>query len=442
MEHYKTITMPDEKNIFLQPQVISSEVQEIISNKPNWIVRNGIMLFLLIIVLLLVVTKFIRYPDIVSAKAKLTSINAPKEVKIKTDGKLAKLMATENADVEEGQVLGYLESRADNGEVGELSQTFDSLQKMMNGNNTENVLEQLSQPCQKLGEVQQPYQVFMQSFILFKQYLSTGFYPKKKAMLQGDVHYLQQLLANLLEQRNIEQEDLSLADTTLQMNKRLKDGNVIGSLEYRNEKSKYLIKSMTIPQINTDIINNESNQHEKQKEILQLENEIAQQKGIFLQALNTLKAQLDEWKSKYLLMSTIAGKVAFANFFQDNQQLKAGETICFINTGNSSYYAEMVIPQYNFGKVAVGQNVLLKFPAYPYQEFGSVYGNVSFISRIPTDSGYLAKVLLPNGLSTNYQEQIQYRDGLVAQGEIMTKDISLLRRFVNTIIGEARNQYK
>jgi HlyD family secretion protein len=392
----------------------------------------------LIIVLLLVVTKFIRYPDIVSSKAKLTSINAPKEVKTKTDGKLVKLMATENEDVAQGQVLGYLESRADHGEVLALSLTVDSLQKMMDENKGENILGLLSQPYQTLGEVQQPYQVFMQSFILFRQYLAKGFYPKKKAMLQGDIGYLQQLHANLLEQKDIEQQDLLLADTTLGMNKRLKDANAIGSLEYRNEKSKYLNKSMTIPQINTNIITNESSQHEKQKEILQLENDIAQQKGIFLQALNTLKAQLDDWKSKYLLIAPIAGKVAFASFFQENQQLKAGETICFINTGNSSYYAEMVIPQYNFGKVAIGQKVLFKFPAYPYQEFGSVYGRVDFISRIPTDSGYLAKVILPQGLATNYQKKIQYRDGLVAQGEIITKDISLLRRFVNTIIGETR----
>lgn len=39
------------------------------------------------------------------------------------------------------------------------------------------------------------------------------------------------------------------------------------------------------------IITNESARHEKIKEIAQLENEIAQQKGIFIQSLNTLKAQ-------------------------------------------------------------------------------------------------------------------------------------------------------
>jgi len=283
---------------------------------------------------------------------------------------------------------------------------------------------------QHLGEVQPAYQTFIQSLMIFRQFLGQGYYLKKKNMLQGDIGYLQKLHHYLLQQKGFEQEDMVLADTNFNMHKRLKDEAVIAGLEYRTERSKYLNKAMTIPQIDATITSNESNQHEKQKEILQLENDITQQKGIFAQALNTLKAQLDDWKSKYVLITPIAGKVAFAGFLQENQQLQSGQSVCYINPGNSSYYAEMSIPQYNFGKVAVGQKVLLKFPAYPYQEFGAVYGNIGFISRIPTDSGYLAKVLLPAGLATNYKKEIQFRDGLLAKGEIITKDMRLLQRFV------------
>ena len=91
---------------------------------------------------------------------------------------------------------------------------------------------------------------------------------------------------------------------------------------------------------------------------------------------------------------------------QENQQLQANQTICFINPENSAYYAQIVIPQSNFGKVAVGQQVLLKFPAYPFQEYGAVKGKIAFISHIPADSGYLAKVVLTDGLNINYKKQI------------------------------------
>ena len=55
---------------------------------------------------------------------------------------------------------------------------------------------------------------------------------------------------------------------------------------------------MTLPQISSSIISNESQQNEKQKEIAELENQIQQQKGLFVQALNTFKSQVEDWKKK------------------------------------------------------------------------------------------------------------------------------------------------
>ena len=94
-----------------QLQLLSTEVQEIINNKPNWMLRNGNMLFLLIIGCLVGCTFFISYPDVVKAKATFTSINSPKEVRAKIDGKLVKLNASEGKYVlqneRSGKVLFY-----------------------------------------------------------------------------------------------------------------------------------------------------------------------------------------------------------------------------------------------------------------------------------------------------------------------------------------------
>lgn len=95
---------------------------------------------------------------------------------------------------------------------------------------------------------------------------------------------------------------------------------------------------------------------------------------------------------------------------------------------------ELYVPQANFGKVKLGQEVLIKFPSYPFQEYGSVKGKIDFISNIPTDSGYLAKLSLPNALTTSYQKEVQFREGLQAQGEIITQNMRLLQRFYYNII--------
>jgi hypothetical protein len=114
--------------------VLSNEVQEIISTKPAWIVRNGIVLFLLIILMLMSTTFFIVYPDIVNTKVKFTSINAPKEVKARTEGKLIKLLATEGTMVKQNDILGFIESRADHVQMIHFSKVIDRIQYLLNVN--------------------------------------------------------------------------------------------------------------------------------------------------------------------------------------------------------------------------------------------------------------------------------------------------------------------
>lgn len=411
-------------------RLLSNEIQEIISDKQNWMVQNGIVLFLFIMGCLIGATFFISYPDVVPVSAKLTSVNAPKEVKVKTEGKLVKLNTIEGKNVSQNDVLGFMESTANHLEVLTLSKSIDTLQQEIANKNYTHISSYFSESFHDLGEIQQSYQVFKQSFALFKQYLTSGYFLRKKSMLEGDIAYLKRSHANLLQEKNMQQEDLSLEKETLDADKSLKDSKTISSFDYRSEKSKYIGKALSIPPIVARIINNESNQHEKQKEILQLENDIAQQKEIFVQSLNTFKVQLDEWKSKYLLRAPISGKIAFVRFLQENQQLKMNQTFCFINPENTQYFAEIAIPQHNFGKIKSGQKVLLKLPSHPFQEFGALLGKLDFISKIPSDSGYFARVTLPNGLQTNYKKQIQYRDGLMAQGEIVTANTKLSDRLL------------
>jgi multidrug efflux pump subunit AcrA (membrane-fusion protein) len=418
-----------QKNLLLR----SNDVSEIIAAKPGFLIRWGISIFLAVLLLIVVATFFISYPDVVTANAKLTSLNAPKEIRTKIAGKLIALNAIEGQTVKAAQIIGFMESTANHQEVINLSLSAEKMVQLMANYQTEQIASFNLPTYTQLGEVQQQYQTFTQALSLFKQYLNAGYFVKKKAMLKNDLLFLSKLNSNLQLQKKMQEQDLSLVQQTFTANESLKNDSVISAFEYRNEKSKLINKALSIPQINTTIINNQTSRHEKEKEILQLENEIAQQKMIFLQALNTLKAQIEEWKAKFLLIAPVDGKIAFAGFMQPNRQMENSSAICFVNPGNSSYYAEINIPQNNFGKIKTGQKVLLKLPAYPYQEFGSLEGQLDFVSTIATDSGYLAKVIFPKGLTTNYNKQVQYKDGLQAQGEIITADLKLSDRLMNSV---------
>ena len=56
-------------------------------------------------------------------------------------------------------------------------------------------------------------------------------------------------------------------------------------------------------------------------------------------------------------------------------------------------------------------------------------GKIDYINTAASDSGFLAKVVLPDDLITNYKKPLLYRNGLFAQADIITENMRLLQRF-------------
>ena len=416
----------------------SDEVQEFISRKPNFFIRWGTVLFFFILVLMGTMCWFIQYPDLVVSKARLTSINAPKEVMTRTEGKIQQLLTNNGDIVKQGAVLAYMESVANPLSVALVKASLDSILWHISQNNTNRIVEYFpdyasQQYLNELGELQQPYQTFMQSFISFRDFISSGFFLRKRTMLQTDLSNINRLHTILKEQQMLLVKDVALSKQTFEANESLAKDKVISAFDYRNEQSKLIAKQLSLPQIKSAIVSNESQQNDKRKEIAELENQISVQKNSFIQALQSLISQFEQWEFKYVLKAPMAGKVQMTGFFQENQFIKSGQLMFYIQPDSTEYFAEMFIPQFNFGKVISGQDVLLKFQAYPFEQFGSVMGKIAFISPTPTDSGYLAKVILPKGLQTNYGKTLHYQFGLFAQADIVTENMRLLERFYYNI---------
>jgi len=417
-----------------------NEIEDIMSNRIPPVIQWGTVYFSLLILIAGSVSWFIKYPDIIKTSAKLTSINASKPVISNTSGKLIKLMIHESETVNKNQVLGFIESTANPEEVLNLSANIDTIQTLLNTNHSEFIAVYFNRSNSQLGELQSPYQTFTQAFLTFKNYLKDGFYLHKKKMLETDLFNLKRLHDNLLKQKQLMNRDLSLSQQSFKANQTLWDKGVISKSDYQIEKSKLINKKLSLPQIVNSIINNEETQNQEKETIAELENTIKKQKTIFQQALNTFGSQIYAWEKRYFLIAPIAGKVSFVTSIQENQQLKANQTICFINPSNSEYYAQITIPQSNLGKVHTGQKVLLKFPSYPSEEYGVVNGRIAFISNIATDNGYYAKVSLINGLNTNYHYRVQYRDGLKAQADIITRNMRLLKKFYFNITKQVQRK--
>jgi HlyD family secretion protein len=412
----------------------SPEVQEIVSSVPHWIVRWGITLFFLIVMMLFFLSWIIHYPDLIKAPFRLTALNAPQPINSKINGKLVRLLVKDKSYVQPGQVLAYLECTADHKEVLKLADELDLINHKLNKNQLINFKGGYMTNYNHLGELQKAYEIFNQSCIQFASHQQGGIFIIKRNMILKELLDLAESERNLAEQKKLYQRDLELARIEFEMQKDLAKQKVIAIIDLGREEGKLLARQLPLKQVELAILQNHNSKNVKQNELMELDNLTNQQVNLFRQSLHTLQSQIENWKAHYLLKSAVAGQMFFSTILEENQTINANQEVFFVGPKLSGYLGEALIPQQNLGKVRIGQRVMIKFIGYPFQEYGTVFGNISSISEIPNkDSSYLAKINLPNGLLTTYGQRITYRTGMNAVAEIVTDDTKLIEKLFNNL---------
>lgn len=423
-----------EKKVLNNFSLRSEAVQEIVNQKGNFVEQRALLLFIIIVFLITAGSWFIRYPDIINARAKLIAEDEPKEIIPLQTGRLIKLFVKNNDEVLQGQMIGWIETTARTENIIALSDRIDRCSAYIEKNQFDQVPTLLDTVFNNLGELQTPYQAFMTAFQQYNDYWINGFYRHKKQMLTKDKADLKKLKKIIGEQKELSSIDRDSARVSLEMYRYLLSEKVIAPEEFRLEESKYLSKEMALPQQNQNMISNETLQREKQKEIDQLVHDEQEQKFIFVQALQTFQSNVKTWLQQYTLRAPLSGKIIFTIPLQQYKFVESGNLIAWVNPPESRYYAEITLPQTNFGKIDTGMHVQLRFDAYPYQETGFVPASISYITPVPLDSNFVAIATLSGGLITSSSKPIQYKSGLHAQALIIAKDMRLPQRIYYNIV--------
>jgi multidrug efflux pump subunit AcrA (membrane-fusion protein) len=407
----------------------TDDMQDIITAVPSWLLRWGITLFFAILALIIGLSAFIRYPDIVKASLRIDSPNSPKPVVTKVAGKLVKLLVTEGESVSAGQSLAYLESTADHNKVLMLLANLKQLQQQVLQNKPLNTGLLTQADDLQLGELQGAYQTFYGEYLNYLSSVNNGFLLKKRGYLQKDLDDITKQQGQLNAQKTIEHRDLELAEQEYNVAKKLLQEKAETPTQFRQEESQYLAKKTPLVQTDASLINGNDNYTSKQKEILELDNDVQQEKSKFLQALNSLISSTEDWKSKYILTASVAGRVSFQGIIQENEVLQPNQDVFYVNPGNEQFYGDMSISQTSIGKVRVGEKVLIKLKGYPYEEFGMIRGTIKYIADIPyKDSVFMSRVDFKMKNSSDLKKPIHLKQGMTADAEIVTQDATILQR--------------
>jgi len=432
-------TQPEPESPFPELDVRSEDVQEIIGRPPHGLVRWGVTGFFGVLALVLIAASVIRYPEVVRAPLIITAIDAPKTLEARTGGKIVRLLAENNEQAKKGQVLAWMESTAGHRQVLRLSVEIDSLRNRVTRDDIEHIENMELASFVELGEIQPAFQGFELAWREYISYLPGGFYPQQRKILQQEMAYTGQLLENLYEQKKIQQSDYELARREYEIQRQLADREYLAPIEIVRAERELSARRLPLQQTEAAIINNRASRIAQQKELMEMDRRKEGQRAELLQAIHLLKNAIDEWKQNYLITAPFDGSLIYAGIIQENQTIAAGQPLFYLHPEETSYFGELALAQASFGKVSKGQHVLVQLSGYPYAEFGSVYGQVDYISEIPVrDSLFFARVEFPSGLVTNYGREIPPRNGMTGQAEIITRDMRLLQRVYNNITKELR----
>ena len=149
--------------------------------------------------------------------------------------------------------------------------------------------------------------------------------------------------------------------------------------------------------------------------------------------LNKLLGAIELWSADYVLRAPGDGKVAFYDFWSDQQFVSAGRQVFLIVPETTRLLGRMPVSQGGSGKVKPGQAVWIRFEDFPYKEFGVISGKVQSISQVARDGVNLVLVDIPYPLVTSFHKQLSFKQDMVGEGRIVTEDISLLGRILYEI---------
>ncbi|EJL67979.1 HlyD family secretion protein [Chryseobacterium populi] len=419
-----------EKEILDTIELRSESVQDILTQPPHWMIRWGNTIIFIILLLILVMSYMIKYPEFIPAPIIVTSQNPPEKLEARTNSKIEKIFIKNHQEVKKDDVLMVMQSTANYKDVLALKKIIDSIAP-----------SQLSSfPLQetshfKLGELQGDYNNFAKAFQDEALFTRLQPYAPENLAANQSISEYKVRIATLRQQKSLEAAKYELTKKNYQRYQELYSQGVIAAMELENEKIKYLQAQQNLENITISLSQMEegiSNLNKtKSGTAINTEKDKINYSSQTLQLFEQLRKSLKQWEQNYLVISSTDGVASFQQFFGENQFIKSGDAILSILPQNKeTLVGRMSVPSVNSGKITPGQKVLIKLDNYRFQEYGIVEGKVQNISLSPDDKGnYYVDIILPKGLKTSYNRNLTFDKELKGNAEIVTQDLRLIERF-------------
>lgn len=412
----------------------SEEVQEVMGEIPSWIIRWGITLLTAVVLALVIGSCFFRYPDVISTRMTLTSHEPVAQLVARSSGKISRLYVADGEPVCREQLLVVLENPAKTDDVLLLERELHAYAGL-----PDSLTERLL-PLKELalGDIRSTYSTLLSDLHAYRNYRELDYYPQKIGSTESQLRKHRTYYALLQRQQQITADQYRLAWQQYERDSLLYIQQVLSAYEHETARSTYLQSRYSLESANASLETERIQIGQLEESLLDLRLEQMEKEEVLQQNLRTSVEQvtnaINSWKLSYCLYAPIAGKVSFTTYWNENQYIPSGDTVCtIVPESRSRLMGKAQLPVERSGKVKVGQRVIIRFSNYPDEEFGTVEGRVASVSLVPAENNYMVEIDFPNGLQTNYGYTLPVLQEMPATAEIVTDDLRLIERFIQPV---------
>jgi multidrug resistance efflux pump len=412
-------------------QIRSEEVQEILSFAPNWMIRWGMTLVFLIILMLIIISWFVKYPDVITAEVVVTTKIPPEKIYAKTTGQIESILVSNNSPITKNTIIGVIENSGNYKDIILLKSILDTI--VIDKVNFKFPIDEL--PFLILGDISMNFAQFETNYSEYV--LNKKLKPYSSEFLANNLSLseIRNRLDILKSQKELNEKELEFNKKDLDRNKILFDKGIISAQDYERKQLEYTQSKRVLKNMSTSISQlkeaiGSSKNTIKSSKIRKTQDDTRLLKNV-IQSFYQLKKSVKDWELKYALKSSIEGNVSYLSFWNENQMVNTGDLVfTIIPNKNIGYIGKIKAPIKNAGKIKVKQKVNIRLANYPDAEFGMLNGIVENISLFPDKEGnYLVDVLLTEELITSYNKKIEFQQEMSGKAEIITEDLRLIERF-------------
>jgi len=429
----------------------SQELDEILGYVPNWMIRWGITTVLIILMGIIVMSYFIKYPDIVNGQITITSNTPPATVLAKTNGSL-KLFKSDKDFIKEGEVIALIKNDARYEDIQKLKESLEDLKlEIDKGRKLTNFI---FPEGMDLGSLQGSF-----SELLFSlknqqvQRISRGNDLQRKTNIDKQIGQITQIERDKNQQIKVLEAEYIRAKETY--DKRYQPMFKNGSISADQLEGKL----SEVTQKQNAYQNAKSGLSEYRKRVLDLEaqkdeidfndNQVSSTNfNSISSAYGKLINDINSWENQYLLTAPIDGRLNYLQFVKDNVNAKRDQEIASVvpiteeeDAEFTTVLGELFISSAGTGKVELGQTVNVELDAYLKKEYGIIEGEVLEIADVGTTvvSGngpktmYKILVGFEGGLKPTTDKEIIFKHNMKGKAEVITKDVRLIERIFNEL---------